>query len=79
MNHAETFYILAIDRSNINNPVLTLDSQLLFTHFAKTENYGGVDVDIRAEVGLLSRNVVYRGDPETSSANMYGAIIFMHS
>ena len=79
MNHAETFYIKAIDRTNINNPVVTLDAQLLFTHFAKTENYGGVDFDIRAEVGLLSRNVVYIGDPETSSANMYGAIIFMHS
>ena len=25
MNHAETFYITAIDRTNINNPVLTLD------------------------------------------------------
>jgi hypothetical protein len=24
---------------------------------------------MRAEVGLLSRNVVYRGDPETSSVN----------
>jgi hypothetical protein len=34
---------------------------------------------MRAEVGLLSRNVVYRGDPETSSANMYGATIFLHS
>jgi len=34
---------------------------------------------MRAEVGLLSRNVVFRGDPETSSANQYGAIIFMHS
>ena len=79
MNHAEKFYIQSIDRSNIDHPVITLDSQLLWTHFAKTENYGGVDIDMRAEVGLLSRNVVYRGDPETSSANMYGAIIFMHS
>ena len=34
---------------------------------------------MRAEVGLLSRNIVYRGDPETSSSNQYGAIIFMHS
>jgi len=34
---------------------------------------------MRAEVGLLTRNVVYRGDPETSSTNMYGATIFMHS
>ena len=58
---------------------MTLNSPLVFTHFAKTENYGGVDFDIRAEVGLLTRNVVYRGDPETSSANQYGAIIFMHS
>jgi hypothetical protein len=69
MNQAETFYITAVDNTNINNPVLTLDSLLLFTHFAKTENYGGVDFEIRAEVGLLTRNVVYRGDPETSSSN----------
>jgi hypothetical protein len=34
---------------------------------------------MRAEVGLLSRNVVYRGDPETSFANEYGATIFLHS
>jgi len=31
------------------------------------------------EVGLLSRNVVYRGDPETSSTNQYGAHIMVHS
>jgi len=34
---------------------------------------------MRAEVGLLSRNVRYRGDPETSAVNEYGATIFMHS
>jgi hypothetical protein len=34
---------------------------------------------MRAEVGLLSRNVVYRGDPITSSPNEYGATIFLHS
>jgi cell migration-inducing and hyaluronan-binding protein len=69
MNQAETFYIKAVDNTNVNKPVLTLDSPLIFTHFAKTENYGGVDFDIRAEVGLLTRNVVFRGDPETSKAN----------
>ena len=31
------------------------------------------------EVGLLSRNVIYRGDPETSSTNQYGAHIMIHS
>jgi hypothetical protein len=34
---------------------------------------------MRAEVGLLSRNVVFRGDPETSKLNQYGATIFLHS
>jgi len=34
---------------------------------------------MRAEVGLLTRNVVFRGDPETSVDNQYGATIFIHS
>lgn len=34
---------------------------------------------MRAEVGLLTRNVIYRGDPETSSKNQFGAHIMLHS
>ena len=34
---------------------------------------------MRAEVGLLSRNVVFRGNPADSAENMYGATIFLHS
>jgi hypothetical protein len=34
---------------------------------------------MRAEVGLLTRNVKFRGDEETSLANEYGANIFLHS
>jgi len=34
---------------------------------------------MRAEVGLLSRNVRFRGDPETSRKDLYGANIFLHS
>ena len=34
---------------------------------------------MRAEIGCLTRNVKYRGDPETSANNMYGAIMFLHS
>ena len=36
-------------------------------------------IEMRAEVGLLTRNVVYRGDPETSPTNQYGAHIMLHS
>jgi len=34
---------------------------------------------MHGEVGLLSRNVVFRGDPETSATNKYGAHIMVHS
>lgn len=33
---------------------------------------------MRAEVGLLTRNVKYQGDPETSPQNKYGAHIMIH-
>ena len=71
--------ITAIDRSNVNKPILTLDKALEFNHWAATETRGDQSMETRAEVGLLSRNIVYRGDPETSAANEYGATIFMHS
>lgn len=34
---------------------------------------------MRAEVGLLSRNILFRGDPETSAKNEYGGQIMVHS
>ena len=34
---------------------------------------------MRAEVGLLTRNVIFRGDPETSERNKFGAHIMLHS
>lgn len=34
---------------------------------------------MRAEVGLLTRSVKFRGDPETSVENQYGAHIMMAS
>ena len=79
MDEAEKRFITAIDRSNPDKPVLTLDKPLEFKHFAKTQYFGTDEFDMRAEVGLLSRNVVFRGDPETSEANEYGATIFLHS
>jgi len=77
--HAEKRTITAVDNSNPNKPVLTLNRPLSWKKFAATELYGSQTMDMRAEVGLLSRNVVFRGDPETSKANQYGANIFMHS
>jgi hypothetical protein len=53
--------IVSIDRSDINKPVITLDSDLKFKHYAGVDYYGveGDFTEIRAEVGLLTRNIVY--------------------
>lgn len=41
--------------------ILTLDKNLVYKHYAKREEYGTSDVfiEMRAEVGLLTRNVKY--------------------
>jgi hypothetical protein len=77
--HAERRTIVSIDDSNPSKPIITLDAALEYKHFAQTQTFGADTIDMRAEVGLLTRNVVYRGDPETSSDNQYGATIFLHS
>jgi len=59
--------------------VITLDEALEYKHFAMIQWYGNDYIDMRAEVGLLTRNVKYRGDPENSFPNQYGATIFLHS
>jgi hypothetical protein len=71
--------ISAIDRSNPDKPILTFSDPLEYKHFAKIEEYGGEEIDMRAEIGLLTRNIKFRGDPETSSRDEYGANIFLHS
>jgi hypothetical protein len=71
--------IKSIDKTDPNNPVITLDLALEFKHFAKIEHYGDDWIDLRAEVGLLTRSVTYRGNPEDSLRDQYGATIFLHS
>jgi hypothetical protein len=41
----------------------------MYKHFAGVQYFGSDFIEMRAEVGLLSRNVIYRGDPETSALN----------
>ena len=60
---------MAIDNSNPDKPIITMDKPFEWKHFAMTQPYGNTTIDMRAEVALLSRNVVYRGDPESSALN----------
>jgi hypothetical protein len=66
---AEVRTIVSVLRTNVDKPVITLDRPLEFKHYSNIEYYEDNFIEMRAEVGLLTRNVVYRGDPETSSKN----------
>ena len=77
-SHAEKRTITSItDRDT--KPVIGLDSALTYKHFAGIDTFGDDTIEMRAEVGLLSRSVIYRGDPETSAENQYGAHIMLAS
>ena len=68
---AEFKTITAIDNSSGDKTTLTIDSGFSHTHHAGIEVLGNIGdtLTIRAEVCLMSRNIIYRGDPETSSRN----------
>ena len=87
-NHSETATITAVatDPADAGLPaeaskriVLTLNKNLVYQHFAKKVQVGssGDYIDMRAEVGLLTRNVKFQGDA-TSEASQYGAFIMLH-
>lgn len=58
---------------------LKLTKPLLYTHRSAWYTYNGRQVDMRVEVGLLTRNVVVQGD-ENSDAQLFGVhTMAMHS
>jgi len=56
MNQAETRHITAV---SLNRKTLTLDKPLKYLHYSAVETYGDHQFPMRAEVGLLTRNVKY--------------------
>jgi hypothetical protein len=53
-DQAETRIISAVDGAT-----LTFEEPLLHTHISLNPEYGGVELPMRAEVGLLTRNIVF--------------------
>jgi len=77
---AEKRQIIAIDRRIPVKPILTLNEPLAFRHLGTTDYLGGAGrpndfVEMRAEVALLTRNIVLQG---VGAAN-YGATFFADS
>ena len=76
--NAEQRTIASISNTD-TTPVITFDEPLQFKHYGGIQYFGDDFIEMRAEVGLLTRNVKYQGDPETSAENQYGAVIILHS
>lgn len=56
---------------------VTLDKPLAFTHWGEDQTYGAASLNERAEVGLLSRNVVVRGDDASVNDGIGGHVMVM--
>lgn len=66
--NAEQRTIASITNAD-TNPVITFTEPLEHKHYAGIQYFGTEFIEMRAEVGLLTRNVKYQGDPETSPDN----------
>jgi cell migration-inducing and hyaluronan-binding protein len=70
--HAEVVTVAGRSGSTV-----ILDAPLAFTHWGQLQTIQGRTVDERAEVGLLTRNIVVQGDSATSAAGYGGHIMGM--
>src|SRR5687767_13218924 len=71
-NEAEIALIASVSGASV-----TLAEPLRYAHWGTTQVIGGATVDERAEVGLLSRNVVVRGDDRSDATGFGGHIMVM--
>ena len=56
---------------------LAFTPALRFAHTARMQTYNGKTLDQRAAIGLLSRNIVVRGDDQSAAAGFGGHIMVM--
>ncbi|HUR95418.1 MAG TPA: G8 domain-containing protein, partial [Gemmatimonadales bacterium] len=63
--------------AGVSGQVVTLAQPLAYAHFGELQTIAGRTVDERAEVGLLTRNIVIQGDSATSTGGFGGHLIGM--
>ncbi len=61
----------------ISGTSVTLAQPLLYSHYGQLQTFEGTTVDERAEVGLLTRNILIQGDSASSAAGFGGHMIGM--
>ena len=73
-DEAEVRTILSIDATQ---KILTLDAPLAYKHYSNTDTLESDSIEMRAEVGCLSRNIKIRGSEEGRSEE-HGVHIMFH-
>lgn len=63
--------------TQVNGHTIELDRDLDWRHWGEMQTFQGHDVDERAEVGLLSRNIVIRGDADSDQSGFGGQMMIM--
>lgn len=63
--------------SSVQGAQVGLQSALRYPHWGQTQTFAGKVVDERAEVGLLSRNIVIRGDSASLTSGFGGHLMVM--
>ncbi|HVM18431.1 MAG TPA: G8 domain-containing protein [Egibacteraceae bacterium] len=71
-DHAEERMVAAVD-----GRVVTLDRPLRHTHWGRTQRIAGRRIPQRAEVGLLTRNLVVRGPDSSATTGIGGHAMVM--
>jgi hypothetical protein len=71
-DEAEVRTITAVSGNQV-----TLDKPVQFLHYGELQSFEGKVLDSRAEVGLLSRNIVIAGDAASTAANFGGHMMIM--
>jgi hypothetical protein len=61
----------------VNGTTVTLREPTRFRHFGEKRTVGDVSVDVRAEVGLLTHNIVIQGDASSTTSQIGGHIMLM--
>ena len=74
--HAERRFITAVQANPNGTMTVTLNNNLIYTHESTVSTYGQDSLTIKAEVGLLTRNIKMHGDA-TSQLNNYGSHLMM--
>jgi cell surface hyaluronidase len=61
----------------VNGNTVTITPALKYNHFGETQTFAGKTLESRAEVALLNRNIVIRGDETSATAGFGGHIMVM--